>query len=356
MRSLDLLRKLLLVIGLSLAKPAYAQLAPPVKIALDSALYLLQTHSLYAKQVNWKAVKDSAYAKAGAAQTLDEAFPALRYAFAQLHDRHGLIASENQQYRYSLPGEDPGRRLSPGIKKEYLKGPRIVTSELTQGVAYLKIPQMIGTKRIWMDGCAAALRDSLCKLLARHPQGLIIDLRMNGGGNYAPMLTGLSPLLGDGVKAYCFDHNGKEDGRTVLLHGVVTDDQGVPQLAAPAYCQVPSSLPVAVLIGPATGSSGEILAMILRDRPRTRLIGEQTSGYLSATTGYFFGKGGYVLMTTHHMAPASKQPNTLHYLVPDVPVLTQDNYENLPADPTVQAAMQWLPAPKTSKKLAVKNQ
>ncbi|MDO7874367.1 S41 family peptidase [Hymenobacter sp. ASUV-10] len=340
------MRFLALSIGLLLPISAPAQLTPAVRTGLDSALYLMQTHSLYAQRVNWPVVRDSVYQKAGRARTLEEAFPALRYAFDQLRDKHGMLAVESQQYRYAEPGVDPGQRLSPGIRQEYLKGPRLVTAQLAPGVGYLKIPQMIGTARAWADGRAAALRDSLCRLLARRPRALVIDLRMNGGGNSAPMLSGLGPLLGDGVKTYTIDRNGQVSGRMQLVGGMVVDERGAPVLTPLPACAVPPGLPVVVLVGPGTGSSGEILALALRDRPRTPLIGEPTSGYLSSTAGFFFGQqSGYLLLTTDNMAPASKRPVLSQALTPDVYVKSADNYPNLRADPTVQAALRWLSRP-----------
>jgi C-terminal processing protease CtpA/Prc len=68
---------------------------------------------------------------------------------------------------------------------------------------------------------------------------------------------------------------------------------------------------VAVLVEPATGSSGEILALVLRARPRTRSFGEPTAHQCNATTGFLFGaNAGYLLLTTNYVADAHQRVNT----------------------------------------------
>lgn len=309
-------------------------------------MYLMRTHSLYGGQLNWARIADSVHYKARTARTLDEAMPALAYAFDQLKDYHGMVATENANHRFPPPF-DPAARLSASIRQEYLKGPRLRTARLGPDVAYLRMPAMIGTKPEVVNRWAGALRDSLCRLLQARPAALVVDLRMNNGGNSAPMLTGLSALLGNGAHIYAADRTGRLTPGGQLRQGVAVDAQGQPLTEAPKVSCAPNlAIPVAVLIGPGTSSSGEIMAMMLRDRPRTRLFGTPTGRYCSATEGYLLANNtAYLLLTTNRMAGADKRINTAEEVVPDETVSNaQDNFAQPQADPTVQAALRWLRA------------
>ena len=69
-----------------------------VKSYVDSALYFMQSKSLFANEVNWKQVSDSVYNQTKNASTYLDAFPAVLYAFKQLKDFHGMIALDDTSY------------------------------------------------------------------------------------------------------------------------------------------------------------------------------------------------------------------------------------------------------------------
>jgi len=329
---------------LLLTVPAQAQLPDSVRSYVDTALTVLQTRSLYARTVNWQAVRDSVEHKIRGAKPYRDVFPALTYAFAQLRDHHGLVANRDTFYRYPPPVV-PSDRMSQGIKTEYLKGNRIVTAELPDQVAYLRVPSMQVTEQKAMDERANWLRDSLCKVLAAHPAGLILDLRMNNGGNSAPMLSGLGPLFDRTVLGHGVDRDGNQLGPTELRNGVVWAE-GRPTVSVERTCAVRPGLPVAVLIGPSTVSSGEILAVFLKQQKNVRLFGEETAGFLNATEGFLFAnQQGYFLLSVHYIADASGRVYREQLVRPDGWVKSADNYGQLTTDPTVTEALNWLKKP-----------
>ena len=171
-----------------------AQTPDSVKVYIDSALYFMQTKSLNGKHLDWNKIRDSVRIKASDAKNYKEAFPAIAYAFQQLKDYHGVLAGVDTFYRYPPP-VNFDEVLSPGLKKEFLKGPKIVTAFLDGSIAYLRIPGMNVTTQEDIDDRANKLRDSLCLLLNKNPKSIIIDLRMNSGGNSAPMVSGIGPLF-----------------------------------------------------------------------------------------------------------------------------------------------------------------
>jgi len=314
-----------------------------VRNYIDSALHIMQARSLYSKSINWRKIKDSTLYKATNAHTFTEAFPALVYAFSQLKDKHGTLAMEDTFYKYKPAVPLPDRN-SEGIRKEYLKGQRFVTYVLPGNVAYLRIPAMITNKQDVIDQLANRLRDSLCMLLAQNPSSLIIDLRMNNGGNAAPMLSGISLLLNEKIGSYV-DGSGKTTGSLQLQNGILLDQDSHKPLvtAIRNTCSLPAGIKIAVLIGPSTASSGEITAAALKQQKNTRLFGEPTSGYFNATQGFLFmNNQGYLLLSVNWFKDNKGHVYKEEVIQPDVYIKSNDNYHELMADPTVQSALLWL--------------
>jgi C-terminal processing protease CtpA/Prc len=199
------------------------------------------------------------------------------------------------------------------------------------------------TRQKDMDERANKLRDSLCMLVDKRPGGIIIDLRMNTGGNVAPMLSGLGPLFHISMLGYGVDREGNFMDPVRLDNGVLLNEKGNKMVAVEKTCSVNKKTPVAVLIGPSTVSSGEILAVYLKQQANVKLFGAPTPGFCNATEGfYFMNSQGYLLLTVNRIANARKQVNNEMRVRPDVTVNSNDNYENISVDPTVSAAMQWL--------------
>jgi len=310
-----------------------------IQLYISKAVALFQKESLYSENINWKKMQDSLTLLSAKMTSYKQADEVLIWVFSKLKDKHGFISTKDTSYKYKEPVVD---RLSAGIKEEYTKPRSIKISMLTTETGYYKMPAvLIGSDKLRMKEWANKLRDSLCKLLSYHPKGLIIDLRMNNGGNSAPMLEAFKIILGDAYKIYYADKN-----------LVLSDPAKNEDTAAASYrkCAVPdnncnffSGTPLAVLIGPATASSGEILAMALASRPDTKLFGEPTSGNCNSTNGFRTGINSfYALLTVSYVADHRKKINKQSVVVPDVYVKSDDNYNNLNDDITVRAAQDWL--------------
>lgn len=320
----------------------FGQMPDTVKAYIDSALYFMQAKSLFSNDVNWNSTRDSVYYKAKTARTYKEAFPAIVFAFQQLKDFHGMVANADTFYRFPPPVNFQ-EKISPAIQKEYLKGNRFVTASLNNSVGYLRVPSMNVNNPATIDQLANRLRDSLCALLQKNTNGLIIDLRMNSGGNSAPMISGLGPLFSDSLLGYGVDREGNFLSPVKLKDGVVLDELGNKLANVKNNCVPSSNLRIAVLTGQATFSSAEILAAFLKQQPNVKLFGEPTPGLCNSTEGFLFmNNQGYLLLTVNFIADAKKHIYTSMHVEPTVFVKSADNYENLYADSTVIAALKWL--------------
>ncbi len=336
-------RLLNLIVLLVTVQSGFAQMPDSVRSYVDTALKIIQTRSLFANEVDWGKTRDTAYILAAGATSYKEAFPAISYAYKQVKDYHGMVANSDTMYRYPAPVNFDSV-LSKGIKAEFLKGNRIVIQTLDNGIAYLRVPSMNVFSRTDMDARANMLRDSLCKIVSTDPKGLIIDLRMNTGGNSAPMLSGISPIFTDSILGYGVDRDNKFLSPTRLRNGVLVDDQGQPMVTLNNTCTINSKIKLAVLIGPSTVSSGEILAAFIRQQKNTRLFGEPTAGFCNATEGFLFNNNqGYLLLTVNRIADAKKYVYQSLRVEPDITIPSRnDNFQQLNSDPTVNAARKWI--------------
>lgn len=104
---------------------------------------------------------------------------------------------------------------------------------------------------------------------------IVIDLRSNEGGNHAPMREGIWRLLPTGTLHSVVYSNGK-------TYYITRDGEVIDQPTAGKIDEQFANVPVDVIVGPDTASSGEIIAVDLMYNPNTRIIGKPTYGMLSA--------------------------------------------------------------------------
>lgn len=338
------MKKIILGLFLISSGSSFGQMPDSVQKYIDTAITIMQTRSLFSNTVNWARTRDTAFFIARDAKTYKQAFPALAYVFKQLKDYHGMAANEDTSYRYPPPVNFDSV-LSKGIKAEFLKGNKIISRYYDKtGIGYLRIPSMNVFSQEDIDKKANALRDSLCGLLAKNIKGLIIDLRMNAGGNSAPMISGISPVLKDSILGYGVDRDNNFLAPAIIRNGVLLDENGVSLANVKNQCPVNSPVKMAVLIGPSTISSGEILAVYLKQQKNTRFFGEPSGHFCNATEGFLFmNNQGYLLLSVNKIADAKKRVYHKMYISPDKFISSkQDNFTDLFSDPAFNSAYDWL--------------
>jgi C-terminal processing protease CtpA/Prc len=112
-------------------------------------------------------------------------------------------------------------------------------------------------------------------------------------------------------------------------------------------------LPVAVLIGPVTGSSGEFIAIGFSARQKTILIGEPTAGFTTANEGFELpGKdNGIVLAVSEAM---DRNGNFYPNGVKPAITVSGDDFFHREADPKIKVAVKWLDKQQRSRKTRIK--
>lgn len=318
----------------------HAQKPDSVKIFVDSALFVMQHNSIHAGQLDWKKIRDSVEIITAQAKDYCAAQPAIQYAFNQLGDKHGWLVFDDKDYRN--PDFPPDTtRISTDIKKAALKGPQVYAGRIEKKYTYLSIPFFGGQTQEAMKKFGQLLQDSLCRYTDNKTKGFIIDLRLNAGGNMFAMLAGINNIIGDGIIGKNVDQNGKATNITAIKsNGVTINDSLFTGIGH--NCGDYSKLPVAILIGPVTGSAGECLAVAFAGRPKTKLIGENTAGYVTANNGWYLpGKNNGIVLAVEYIRDVNGNEYKEN-VKPAIKVIGGDHFFDHQNDEKIKAALRWL--------------
>ena len=165
---------------------------------------------------------------------------------------------------------------------------------------------------------------ALKQLSAEPPlDGLILDLRVNQGGEYSTA-SGVLSYFTAGKLGYFTDRYGKKRWWSV----------------SPKNVGGSQSLPLVVLVGDYTVSFGEIVAGVLQDRGRAYLIGEVTEGNVELLWGYPFRDGSVLLLAHERFVPANHPDQDWEKsgIIPDLVVPTDWDEITLTQDLALEVA------------------
>ncbi|MFF4320464.1 S41 family peptidase [Streptomyces sp. NPDC001568] len=240
-----------------------------------------------AKGVDWHAVRDARRPEVRPDTPREELFALFSDMLAPLYDAHvAVIDGKDRVFYRTRPGTHPTpRALEPlakehvirrdlgGVKPQEFANGQISYADLPDAKGYLRIAGFTDyddqdpTYAAQLAELDRALDTVLTPARTASLRGLIIDVRVNGGGEDALGLHVAGRLTDTPYTAY----------RKRTRH---TPPQAVrvePDRDSPRYTG-----PVAVLTSPTTFSAGEGFTQALIDRPgRTVRIGEATQGVFS---------------------------------------------------------------------------
>jgi C-terminal processing protease CtpA/Prc len=209
------------------------------------------------------------------------------------------------------------------------------------GIGYIALPNFSVIER-QVDYVAAARR--IIATADEAPTcGWVIDLRLNTGGGYAPMVTGIGPILGVGPFLGWRLPDDQQLWVTYQGGGIYDDGRLVADDLArmPAYELQRPDPPVAVLTGPLTSSSGEVTTLAFVERPATRLFGERTGGFTTGNASYLLFDGALVALAEVAMTDRTGATH-MDGVTPDELIRTDWTSYGTDADPVLAQATDWL--------------
>lgn len=312
---------------LRLESVALESLSPPSDSAaayLDRALDLMESRSIRAAHIDWDSFRRTAHDEIRGVTSIADVHDVIQRALRRLGDRHSFFMEPAAVEAWrNRRASDPASGSSP-------------RSELIAGrFGHLTVPAFgaggVDAPRAFAEQIQAHIRS----LDEQGVCGWIVDLRQNSGGNMWPMFAGLGPILGTGIVGYFVTPDG--DHTPWRYDDVSSSIDGQSMVTvADAYRLSRTDLPVAVLTGPATASSGEAMVVAFRARPLTRSFGAGTAGLSTANANIELSDGAMMLLTTAVFADRDRvQYGSV--IVPDEVVEGPDG------DPLL-AAVNWLSA------------
>lgn len=145
------------------------------------------------------------------------------------------------------------------VHREGIIVPTIAGKMLDGGIAYIQI-------MTFGDTTKEDLVSKIQELELETPEGLIIDLRNNGGGYLNTAIEVVSQFIGEGTVMYEVYGDGQEEKFEALPGGFATQ------------------IPLVVLINQGSASASEIVAGAVQDLGRGYLVGEKSYGKGSVQT------------------------------------------------------------------------
>ncbi|MEU2776899.1 S41 family peptidase [Streptomyces sp. NPDC007162] len=246
------------------------------------------------KGIDWHAVRDRYRPLVHEDTPRSDLFGIFSRMIEPLHDAHVLVQDGDRHYGVVRPGTTaPGPELDSRVKKfvvaRDLKGATgrqdfadglITYADLDGGLGYLRIADFDGYNRdddsygADLTELDRMLKTVLTPARTRSLHGLIIDLRVNGGGSDALGIHIAERLTDTPYVAY--SKRVRDDPADQARH---TPPEPVRVTPAPGSRYTG---PVALLTGGSTISAGETFTQALLDRPgRTVRIGQPTQGVFS---------------------------------------------------------------------------
>jgi carboxyl-terminal processing protease len=309
--------------------------APAAARYVEAALALMREHSLRRAEVDWPTLRAQALEHARGAVTAADAHLAVRFAVRELGDRHSYLQSAAATRTLSRTAVGNARTGSP------LTPPQ--GRRLGARLAYLRVPSFAGGTPVQQVDFAEALKNAIQANDGPQICGWVVDLRQNSGGNLWPMLAGLGPLLGEGELAASVYPDGR---RTPIWYRAGQAGFGdYTQLRLRAPYAVAAGMPVAVLLGPATASSAEVLAVAFRSRAATRSFGAPTRGLSAGNRTFPLADGASLVLTVAATSDAAGQVYA-GPIAPDEAVARRagSSVPDALGDAPLQAAVEWLEA------------
>ena len=155
--------------------------------------------------------------------------------------------------------------------------------------------------------------------------GLILDLRMNGGGSssvaYPIMEYFIQGMLGQFVS--------RADSRTLEIDA--------------NEIQNSQTVPLIVMVSEDTVSFGEIFAGVLQDAGRAQIVGETSLGNVEVLHGYNFEDGSQVWLAAERFTSAFSDANWEETgIIPDVQAFAEWDTFYFETDPSIAAAVNLL--------------
>ncbi len=222
----------------------------------------------------------------------------------------------------------------PGVPMPYAGGEPSVTCGIVSGT---RIGYIYGWR--WSGNAGHQFYKAVDSLVSNSwLKGIIVDFRFNQGGNLWLSDSGLNLLFRDSTKTIEFRHRSDADDHFALRVSTPASAYVIPGNG------VGYDKPIAVLVGPASVSSGDQVAFRMTFHPRVKTFGKSTNAAFNAPVALDVPSEWWARYAVGEACLASDTTCFLtHREFPvDVPVWHTRDAVSRGEDTVVTAAMAWI--------------
>lgn len=299
----------------------------------------LQTKYLNRNEINWAKIESYALGNALKAKNFEESLTAASLIFDSIKCNHCQLFSEQGFYGSTLNKSLSQDDFSREFLLKYQKQPSFEVKLIKDNIGYIQIPGMlmIDLSKDSLNLETQKMYNQIVDLMKDNTiEGWVIDLRFNTGGNVYPMLASLHYLIGDNIVYKELDANGNIVKTNKLKNGGFYSGENLEAKATTSV--LPNlKIPVAIITGKMTGSSGEDIAVAFKNRSNTIFIGENSYGFLTGNDLIELPYNTKIALTTCYIV----DNNDIYreFIIPDVTIIKEDNFEELAKDKSIIKAI-----------------
>ena len=249
---------------------------------IENVSKIIAKYSLRKDSVDLVLLKKQALALAGNSSGYFLLHLATQFYIKSLGDHHSFLIKPNDLKNWEA-----------GDKEAHVD---FANYRIIDSCAYIFVPQFFSLNKKLALAYADTINKAIQFLSNSNIKGWVIDLRMNLGGNMHPMIAGLGPLFDNELLGQFVDVNGKKDSWSYK--------KGYSYVNKYKQCTVKNQavltkhLPIAVLIGNNTGSSGEFTALSFVGNKNTKLFGQASYGATTGNDQFKLDDGAMLMLTT----------------------------------------------------------
>jgi C-terminal processing protease CtpA/Prc len=276
---------------------------------LSDALDIIQENALNSSKVDWAKLRPKMLHAAKDAKSAADTYNIIQYILQALNDRHS---------RFLTPA------VAANTKNSTTEDYAVPTGKLIEGrLGYVAVFGFGAQSQDELNKYADEIQNVIIDLSQQDVCGWVVDLRFNSGGNMWPMIAGLGTLIGEGKLGTFKNAKGQTTDWSYRDGQSWNGENPLARVSHPEFVLNPDEIPVAVLIGSQTASSGESTALSFRGRPNTKFFGKPSAGLTTSNQGYVLSDGALILLTTAIEVDRTGQEYGAS-ITPDVPTLNPE--------------------------------
>jgi len=263
------------------------QISPDALTYFKTAFDQIERNTYYRSDIDFSTILHTAVAKIENARTYEDTYKGIEYVISELKDNHSF---------FRRPSKNLIQALSDTVGSIPFE-----TAVLDEKYGFINLKSYNSIDMSDQHQIADSLYRTLKRLGTQDVKGLIIDFRVMEGGTALPFLCGFAPLINKDLLLGYVNNKGHKTQIVRYKNGIYhKDGRSTSRLSyLTEYADLSiSSLPIAIITGKYTASSGEAILISFLGLPNVRTFGHPTFGVPTGKSSIFLADSAFISLTT----------------------------------------------------------